>query len=485
MGTDEPVNILLVDDQPGKLLSYEAVLAELGENLIRATSAQEALQQLLRTEFAVILTDVCMPQLDGFQLAEMIRDHPRFDRTAILFISAVQLSDADRVRGYQLGAVDYVPVPILPELLRAKVKVFAELYRKTRQLESLNRLLERRVEERTAELEVSNARLRLAIDVARLGTWDWDLDTGVTTWSHRCFDLFGYAPDEVTPTVETWRARVHPEDASATEREVRAAIETRAPFRQIYRVLKGDDDYTWCDVRGQLECDESGKPRRMLGVAMDISEFKASEERQTLMMRELHHRVKNTLATVQAIANLTARSTMDIADFRNSFAARIQSLGRTHTMLIAENWRSIDIRTLLDSELGSFADHADGRIRLSGPSIDLPSETALSLGLALHELTTNAVKHGALSNPSGRVAVTWMIDTGTAGEPLFSLSWLEEGGPPVAAPRAEGFGSLLLKRLFGAQKGGSSEIVFAEPGLRFRAQVPLAVAAGRPLGGTV
>ena len=156
---DDKVNILLVDDQPAKLLSYETILAELGENLIKAASAREALEQLLKQDIAVILVDVCMPELDGFQLAAMIREHPRFQRTAIIFISAIHLTDVDRLRAYEMGAVDYVPVPVIPEVLRAKVKIFAELYRKTRQLEQLNRELERRVAERTAELEASTARL--------------------------------------------------------------------------------------------------------------------------------------------------------------------------------------------------------------------------------------------------------------------------------------------------------------------------------------
>jgi CheY-like chemotaxis protein len=134
MQGEEPLNILLVDDQPAKLLSYEVILAELGETLIRAASAREALEKLLRHEVAVILIDVVMPDLDGFELAAMIREHPRFERTAIIFVSAVHMTDLDRLRGYQVGAVDYLPVPVVPELLRAKVRVFAELYRKTRQL---------------------------------------------------------------------------------------------------------------------------------------------------------------------------------------------------------------------------------------------------------------------------------------------------------------------------------------------------------------
>jgi signal transduction histidine kinase len=160
----EKVNILLVDDQPAKLLSYEVILGELGETLLKANSANEALQHLLKNEIAVVLIDVCMPDLDGFELAGMIREHPRFQRTALIFVSAIMMSDLDRLRGYELGAVDYVPVPFAPELLRAKVRVFADLYRKTRQLELLNSELERRVEERTAELAQANTELEQRVE---------------------------------------------------------------------------------------------------------------------------------------------------------------------------------------------------------------------------------------------------------------------------------------------------------------------------------
>src|SRR5687768_9034226 len=155
MARDEKVNVLLVDDQPAKILSYEVILKDLGENLIKVNSGREALEQLLKTDVAVILVDVSMPDLDGFELAALIRQHPRFETTAIIFVSAVHFTDIDRLRGYAMGAVDYVPVPVIPEVLRAKVRVFVDLYRKTRQLRELNDELERRVAERTAELEAS------------------------------------------------------------------------------------------------------------------------------------------------------------------------------------------------------------------------------------------------------------------------------------------------------------------------------------------
>jgi signal transduction histidine kinase len=156
----EPVNILLVDDQPAKLLSYEAILAPLGERLIPVSSAKAALEHLLRTDFGVVLIDVCMPDIDGFELATLIREHPRHQRTAIIFVSAVHLTDTDRLRGFECGAVEYVSVPVEPEILRARVGVFADLHRKTRELEALNQELERRVAERTSELTAAAARLR-------------------------------------------------------------------------------------------------------------------------------------------------------------------------------------------------------------------------------------------------------------------------------------------------------------------------------------
>ena len=162
MNADDKVNILLVDDLPSKLLAYEAILGELGENLIKANSAKEALEVLLKQDVAVILVDVCMPEQDGFELVEMIREHHRFQQTAIIFVSAVQMDDLDRIKGYASGAVDYISVPIVPEILRAKVTVFIDLYRKTTQLAKLNAELEQRVDERTSELAKTEDALRQA-----------------------------------------------------------------------------------------------------------------------------------------------------------------------------------------------------------------------------------------------------------------------------------------------------------------------------------
>ncbi len=199
MTLDEKVNILMVDDQPAKLLSYEVILAELGENLIKATSASEALNILLKTDVAVVLMDVSMPDVDGFELADVIRQHPRFQKTAIIFISGVHLTDSDRIQGYRSGAVDYISVPVVPEVLRAKISVFVELHRKTRMLETLNLDLERRVIERTEELRKSEMQFRMRaelLEVASEAIMVRDAGGRIQFWNSGAENLYGWSRDE-------------------------------------------------------------------------------------------------------------------------------------------------------------------------------------------------------------------------------------------------------------------------------------------------
>ncbi len=197
---EDKVNILMVDDQPAKLLSYEVILAELGENLIKATTASEALNVLLKTDVAVVLMDVSMPDLDGFELADVIRQHPRFQKTAIIFISGVHLTDSDKLQGYRSGAVDYISVPVVPDVLRAKIAIFVDLHRKTRQLEMLNNELERRVAARTEELRLSEEQFRMRAELLELATeaiMVRDLNGAVQFWNRGAETLYGWSREEV------------------------------------------------------------------------------------------------------------------------------------------------------------------------------------------------------------------------------------------------------------------------------------------------
>ncbi|MGA8630487.1 MAG: response regulator, partial [Terracidiphilus sp.] len=200
MTANEKVNILMVDDDPAKLLSYEAILDDLGENLIRATSARHALNILLKIDVAVVLMDVSMPEMDGFELADVIRQHPRFRKTAIIFITGVHLTDSDRLQGYRSGAVDYISVPVIPDILRAKVNIFAELHRKTHQLEELNRDLEELVHERTEELRQSEMQFRKRAELLELATeaiMERDMEGVVRFWNSGAENLYGWRRDEV------------------------------------------------------------------------------------------------------------------------------------------------------------------------------------------------------------------------------------------------------------------------------------------------
>ena len=285
MTDHEKVNILLVDDQPAKLLAYEVILKQLGENLVVATSGREALEYLLKNEVAVILVDVCMPELDGFELAAMIREHPRFQKTAMIFISAIQVSDIDRLRGYEMGAVDYVPVPVIPEVLRAKIKVFTELYRKTRQLERFNAELEDRVRARTAELEQSHARLleseqrrSLAIAAGKMGSWDWDWVNGDWMWDEGQYRIFGVDPQDLCGDAGQ-------RSGAAPPGRYRRTAQGDGPVRQGRHLLRSgipdhrrpDGEVRWCVGTAAATVDKGGRVVRVSGVTVDITERKHAE----------------------------------------------------------------------------------------------------------------------------------------------------------------------------------------------------------------
>jgi PAS domain S-box-containing protein len=290
MGADAHVNILMVDDQPAKLLSYEVMLAELGENLIKATSAKKALEILLNTDVAVVLMDVSMPELDGFELANMIRQHPRFQRTAIIFISAVHLTDLDRLKGYEHGAVDYISVPVVQELLRAKVRVFAELHRKTRQLEALNRDLERRVLERTEEL-ARKAELLLKLNFELVGK-NQELDAIVSTapdviFSSRgdeCFDYVSERFHEYTGAATVsgqnlnWLDYVHPDDVARSQANWIRSVEAGENYESEYRMRSKEGQYRWFRSRAVPIRDPEGTIVKWYGTCSDIHDSKLLEQ---------------------------------------------------------------------------------------------------------------------------------------------------------------------------------------------------------------
>jgi PAS domain S-box-containing protein len=475
MSDRDKVNILLVDDQAGKLLTYEAILAGLGENLLKATSGREALEHLLKSEIAVILVDVCMPDLDGFQLAAMIREHPRYQKIAMIFISAIHLSELDRLRGYEMGAVDYVPVPVVPEVLRAKVRVFSDLYRKSRDLENLNAELEKRVAERTAELEASTAQLlqseqrrTLALAAGQMGGWDFDRVNNQYFWDEGQRRIFGVGPD-FSVTSENIRALVYPDDWAILDQTWGDLLNKDAQFQMEYRVRRPNGEIRWCLSSAAATRDASDEIIRVSGVTMDITDRKAAEERQTLLSREVDHRAKNALALVQSIVRLTRRTNPN--DYTRAIEGRIDALSRVHTVLSQSRWQGADLGGLLREELAPFRTGDDDRITTKGPDLSLQPACAQTLALALHELTTNAAKYGALSHPAGQLSVRWTV---SKSNDTLKLEWKEQNEAAIAKPDKNGFGTKIVVSSIESQLGGKVKHDWRPQGMTCTISIPLA-----------
>jgi PAS domain S-box-containing protein len=472
MIANDKVNILLVDDQPRKLLSYEVVLRDLGENLIKVSSAREALEQLLKSDIAVILIDVCMPDLDGFQLASMIREHPRFQQTAIIFVSAIHLNEVDFRRGYEMGAVDYVPVPVIPEVLRAKVKIFAELYRKTRALEKLNAELESRVRDRTAELEASTARLLqseqrrdLALAAGHMGSWDWDLVNGDCMWDGGQHRIFGVDPSDFSITRESVRALIDPEDWTRLQNTLTCFAGGEQAYQTEFRVYRPNGELRWCMGTASATLDGGGRIVRLNGVTVDITDRKRTEERQNLLAREADHRAKNALAVVQSIVRLTKADA--VKDYIVAVEGRIGALARAHTLLAQSRWQGADLATLVDEELAPYRTSDAERITSGGPQVSLEPRTAQTIAVAVHELATNAAKHGALASLTGRVALGWELSGGA-----LVMRWSETDEPAVEVPTVQGFGIKVITSSIEAQLGGKARFDWRSDGMDCTLTIP-------------
>lgn len=282
------------------------------------------------------------------------------------------------------------------------------------------------------------------------------------------FDALGYSQGELQGrSLEALNDLVHPEDHPALEELTQATRRSAdGEVREAeYRIRHADGRYRWFLLRETpFQRDAEGAIVQVLGTALDITARRQADDHQQMLIRELHHRVKNILATVQAIASATGRSAKTFAEFRDDFSNRLVSLGRTHSLLTNEAWAGADLRDIFTNELQPYLGEGSERVTIEGPNVTIPRDMAVSVGMAIHELTTNAVKYGALSVPDGRVAVTIETD-GAAVEPRLTVIWTERGGPEVKVPDRRGFGSLLLNRLLSSQLGGEVAIDYQPEGV--------------------
>ena len=345
--------------------------------------------------------------------------------------------------------------------------------------------LEREVVRRTAALDRSEARLGFIVEAARFGMWTIDLTKMRLSASDVCKENFGRDPAEPF-TYEELLAAVDPEDRERMERAMRECIDARTDYDVEFAIQTPDGQRRWLNSRGRTSYDHDGMPVTVAGMIMDVTDRRLGEEHRAMLAAELDHRVKNSMANIQAIAHQTLRGAATLDDARETLDARLRSLARAHDVLTGGVRIDASMAEVVDKALEPFRD-SEARFSVGGPEVSLPQRLALAFVLALHELSTNAVKYGALSNATGRVSVAWEVGPG----PVLRFRWEESGGPVVAPPNRKGFGSKLIERALASELAGTATIDCRPAGIVFRVDALLPVVdsqaprkAGPPNSGT-
>jgi PAS domain S-box-containing protein len=326
-------------------------------------------------------------------------------------------------------------------------------------------------ETRATELALreSEERLAAALHAGQLGVFDYDPKTGVTKWDKRLRDIWGVGEDEPVSN-EIFQGGIHPDDWPGVEAAIARAANPKGDgrYHAEYRVLNRAHGGTrWVQAEGNMFF-VNGTASRFVGTVQDISERKRAELQIRMLMREVNHRSKNMLAVVQAIANQTSIKDEPRA-FARRFTERLQGLAASHDLLVNNAWQGVDLAELVSSQLAHFRDLVRNRIIFDGPPIRITPAAAQALGMALHELATNAGKYGALSGDRGTVTIGWEIKP-EGGENIFRMTWVESGGPPVIAPAQRGFGTRLLSEMTQLTLQGKVQIEYAVEGFRWTAE---------------
>lgn len=322
------------------------------------------------------------------------------------------------------------------------------------------------LEQGSAALRRSEEQLRTAAEAAQFGAHEYDVVHDSALRSPQFLKILGADEGDTTATFEAGLDFVHPDDRDSTrQRKQQILTGAGGQYQLEYRIRRRDGQVRWVMDRGQVIRDGDGKPLRVIGVVLDITETKEAELRQYLLFDELNHRVKNTLAIVQALAQQTLRTRPDPRQFAEAFSDRLASLARAHSLLTNESWRGAALRDIVTTALEAFVD--EGRpVEIGGDAVMIPPTATITLSLMLHELATNAAKYGALSVAEGRVSIRWSA-VGSPSTTAVDLHWQEDNGPPVSSPRDRGFGSRLLAGS-ARQLGAAFEVDYAPQGLRCR-----------------
>jgi PAS domain S-box-containing protein len=319
------------------------------------------------------------------------------------------------------------------------------------------------------ELRQNEERFRLATQTGKVGLWEWDIPSNSVSWTESLYGMHGITKEEFDSSVEGFDALVHPDDRERVSRALARALAEEGPYELEFRIRRPDGGIVWIFTNAVV-LREGGQPVRLIGATVDITERKEAELQRDLLVAELSHRVKNTLATVISIARQSFSKAQSVEEASEVFNARIRALAQTHGRLAEANWASVSFATILLDEMAPYRREDGSNVRMSGPVTALNPRCALTLGMALHELATNAAKYGALSTKSGSVDVAWHTDR---DERQFLIRWTESGGPPATPPKRSGFGRLLLERALASDLRGNVKLNFAKNGLECEISIPL------------
>jgi PAS domain S-box-containing protein len=347
------------------------------------------------------------------------------------------------------------------EMLQSK----EALERKTAELSEANR-----------RLSESEARYRTALAAGRMGTWETDFVTRTRRWTEEGMALFGISLGDGRGRIggddDEYRNALHPDDRHLMQKFHELA-DKQDFFTSEYRAVHPDGTTLWLRGRGQvLDRAPDGKAQRMVSIVTDVTDRKAAEDHVQFLMHEISHRSKNLLMVIQAIARHTARSAGSFEEFERRFERRLQGLAASHDVLVAANWQGAPLADLVRRQIVPFAEIQSSRVELAGPDVILTAEAAQAIGLAIHELATNAIKYGALSVPAGQVSVSWRFDdTAAAPRPLL-LNWIEQDGPQVSPPERKGFGHVVIREMVERSLHGKVAMDFTPQGLNWSASIP-------------
>jgi PAS domain S-box-containing protein len=349
--------------------------------------------------------------------------------------------------------------PVLGE--RARVVGMSAVVRDIRE----RKRTEQKLVETLALLLRTNNQRELALSAGGMGTFEVDITRGEITWSEEIYQQMGIDRSKPVMSAQEVDQLIHPDDRAGVRQRREQAYRDGETYEDEFRIARPDGEIRWLYVRAQALAN-GGQPARAYGVSMDVTERKERDAHIRFLMREVSHRSKNLLAVVQAIASQTARATSSPVDFAADFGARLKSLAASLDLLVREDWRGVSVKELVQSQLGHYGEQGGKRVEVEGPHLLLNPLAAQYLGMALHELSTNAVKYGALSGAAGRVVIGWRLE-GRRGQQRLHFSWLERGGPPVTPPQEKGFGHMVIERMAAEALQGRVTLEFPREGLRW------------------